>query len=128
MMADLLQDAMGFLNTELKANASHSVVYSQRGTAVTVSAQIGFSKLAVSGGDGEASIVRTDRDFLISVADLYNGATRIIPAEGDEVSEVVGGKTFRYRVEKPTTGDNCWRYSDPYHKRYRIHTRALTVT
>ena len=128
-MADLLREAMGFLDTELKAHASHSVVYSQRSVAVTVSAQVGFSKLAVSGGDGEASIVRTDRDFLISVADLINGSGgRIIPAEGDEVAEVVGGKTFRYRVEKPTTGDNCWRYSDPYHKRYRIHTRALTVT
>lgn len=126
-MADVIGEAMSFLDAELKAHASKPVVYSDGGVSITVMAQIGFSRLAVSGNEGEATIVRTDRDFLISVSDLYNGSTRLIPKEGATLAEVVGGKTFTYRVEKPTTGDNAWRYSDPHHKRYRIHTRQITV-
>ena len=127
-MSDVLAEAMDFLDAELTAHASKSITYARGATSLTVNAQIGFSRLAVTGDEGDAAIVRTDRDFLISVGELYNGATRVIPAEGDEITEVVGTRSFKYRVEKPLPGENCWRYSDVHHKRYRIHTRALTVT
>jgi len=65
---------------------------------------------------GKAPIVRT--------ADLDLGAGPILPRAGDQVRETVGLSVFVYEVNAPG-GQPPWRYSDPYRRVLRIHTKHI---
>jgi len=64
------------------------------------------------------------RDYLISAADLVLAGVPEQPKAGDRIRETVGEQIFLYEVMAPGS-EPPWRYSDPYRKALRIHTKFV---
>jgi len=125
-VGDLLEQGAAFLDDQRHRHMSRTVVY-QRGTeAKEVQAAVG--KTEFEQADDAGLIHRTEsRDFLIRTVDLDLGSGPILPRAGDQVRETVGtlgGSVFVYEVNAPG-GQPPFRYSDPYRKALRIHTKHI---
>ena len=64
------------------------------------------------------------RDFLVLAADLVLAGKAELPRAGDRIRETDGGQIFLYEVMAPG-GEPPWRYSDPYRRALRIHTKFV---
>ena len=125
-MADLLDAGQAWLANQLQEFASRSVVYHRGANNVAVLATIGRTLLKLDDGYGGVRMEWTDRDFLIQAADLaFNGAA-ITPERGDRISETVGVNTSVFEVTA-FGGEPPWRYSDPFGKLLRIHTKFIGI-
>lgn len=123
-MPDLLEAGMDWLASQLKAHVSRLVVYQRDDEQVTVQATVGRTLLKLDDGEGGVVLVWTDRDFLISAADLVLGGSLTLPQRGDRIREPLGAVTRVFEVMAP--GDEPpWRPSDPYGKVLRIHTKLV---
>ncbi len=123
-MADLLQTGLDWLADQLKLHLSRSVVYQRGSEQVTVQATIGRTLLKLDDGYGGVGLEWTDRDFLIQTADLILGGSPRLPERGDLIRETAGAVTFVYEVMAPGQ-EPIWRWSDPYGKLLRIHTKQV---
>jgi hypothetical protein len=122
-MVNLLQRASDWLEAMRTKHASHSVTY-QRGDAVAVvSATIGKTVFTVDEG-GDIATQFVSRDFLILTAELVLTGQAVLPQRGDRIQEMQGEQTFVYEVLAPGK-EPCFRYSDPYRKTLRIHTKQV---
>jgi hypothetical protein len=75
--------------------------------------------------DGYGVLVRHEsRDFLMLAAHLLIDGEPLVPERGDRIREAQGQTTFVYEVTAPGK-EPCWRYSDPYRKTLRIHTKQV---
>ena len=94
----------------------------KRGVASTaaVDAVPGETRRDTESYDGIPLTLRT-RDFLIQAADYIISAVAVEPAAGDVIEEVVGSTTYSYELI-PRFGEAAWRWSDPRHTAYRLHT------
>ncbi len=123
-MSDLLEAGMAWLASQLKAHVSRLVVYQRDDAQVAVQATVGRTLLKLDDGEGGVVLQWTDRDFLISAADLVLGGLPTLPQPADRIRETLGAVTRVYEVMAP--GDEPpWRYSDPYGKVLRIHTKLV---
>ena len=109
--------AKSWLPATAKLAAGVTVTYARGGTTATVSALQGRTVFA-SVQEGGPRIEFGDRDYLILAADLILFGE---PAIGDRVTD--GGEV--YEVLTPGTGEPAWRWSDPAHISYRIHTKRV---
>lgn len=125
-MADMLQSGQEWLADQLKQHASRPVVYGRGIEQVSVQATIGRTMLKLDDGYGGVRIEWTDRDFLIQTADLILGAALVTPERGDWIRETVGANTSVYEV-MAYGGEPPWRFSDPFGKLLRIHTKFIGV-
>ena len=124
-MADLLQQASAFVDRVRKANLAHTVTYCRGEQSVDVAATIGRTDF--EGVDAYGAIERTEsRDFLILAADLVLSGAAVLPEPGDRISEVQDEATYVYEVMAPAR-QPCWRWSDPYRRTLRIHTKETAV-
>src|SRR3954466_8485975 len=116
-MSDLLQQGSDWLADRLKSVASQSVVFSRGATSNSVSATIGRTLFEAT---SELGIVERweARDYLIQAVDLPLGE----PRRGDQIREIQNGTTYVYEVMAPGN-EPAYRFSDPYRKTYRIHTK-----
>jgi hypothetical protein len=106
----------------LAAAAGVSVTYSRTGqSSLTITAVPGRTVFS-SNQDGGARIEFGDRDYLIEASALTYGA----PALGDRIAEVIDGVTTTFEIVTPNTGEPAWRWSDPSHTRWRIHTKKVS--
>jgi hypothetical protein len=122
-MGDLLDRGSAFLDDQRHKHMSRTVVY-QRGTeAKEVLATIGKTEFEQADDAGLIHRVES-RDFLVRAADLDLGAGPILPRAGDQVRETVGTQVFVYEVNAPG-GQPPFRYSDPYRRVLRIHTKHI---
>jgi hypothetical protein len=64
------------------------------------------------------------RDYLIDTADLVLAGEQALPAKGDRIEEIDASKKHTYEV-LPLGGEQHWRYSDPYRRTLRIHTKLI---
>lgn len=122
-MVDLLETASAWLDDQRESFMSRAVIY-QRGAAnVETAATVGRTLFETD--DGAGATLRTEsRDYLIRAAHLVLGGQRELPRRGDLIHEMQDGVIFIYEVMAP--GDEpVWRYSDPYRKTLRIHTRQI---
>lgn len=124
MSDNLLDHGLTWLAESLKKHAARPVVYRRGRDEVTVQAIIGHTLLKLDDGYGGVRVVWTDRDFLIAAEDLVLAGRRILPQRGDEIREASNGKTVVYEVLAPG-GEPEWRWSDPYQKILRIHTKCV---
>ncbi len=124
-MADLLQTASDWLHDQQKQHASRLVTYERGATTVAVQATIGRTVFEI---DDEFGVVHKleSRDFLIHAADLVLGGSTVLPERGDRIRETVGTTTYIYEVMAPGKEPH-FRYSDPYRKTLRIHTKQVGV-
>ena len=122
-MTDLLENASAWLEEKRTRYASRVVAYARGPQSVEVSATIGKTVFEVD--DGYGVLVRYEsRDFLLLTADLVIGGEPIVPQRGDRIRETQGSTTFVYEVTAPGK-EPAWRYSDPYRKTLRIHTKQV---
>lgn len=122
-MGDLLDRGSVFLDDQRHRHMSRTVVYKRGAEAKELQATIG--KTEFEQADEAGLIHRTEsRDFLIRTVDLDLGAGPILPRAGDQVRETVGASVFVYEVNAPG-GQPPFRYSDPYRRTLRIHTKHI---
>jgi hypothetical protein len=117
----LFNRAKTWLSNALQQGAGEYVSYRRGDTITVVRVVVGRTVFRVD-GDAGVRIEFGDRDYLID-KDEFPYAE---PAIGDRITETVGGQTAVYEVLEPGTGDPAWRWSDPQHQRYRIHTKRVT--
>ena len=125
-MADLLQVGSDWLADQMKSHAGRSVTYRRGGDSVTVTATIGRTEFEL---DDEFGVLRKieSRDFLISAADLVLNSVTVLPERGDEIDETQGSVTYTYEVMAPGKEPH-YRFSDPYRRTLRIHTKQTDVS
>ena len=108
-MADILKNALSWLESQRKKHLSSLVIYRRGGggeASFTVSATIGKTIFRIE--DNYGRIVHYEsRDYLISSADLVINGTVVQPEKGDEIID----DGFIYEVMAPANEPE-WRYSD----------------
>lgn len=125
-MSDLLQKGSDWLADKFKTFASRSITYIRGVDEVTLLATVGRTLLRLDDGMGRTWTEWTDRDFLIQAADLIPAGQPTLPERGDRIREVQGTTTYLYEVMAPGN-EPAWRWSDPYRKVLRIHTKEIGV-
>jgi hypothetical protein len=122
-MTNLLERASTWLEDQRTRHASRVVTYVRGSRTLDVSATIGKTLFEVD--DGYGVLLRHEsRDYLVLADDLVLDGQPIVPQRGDRVREVQGSTTFVYEVTAPGK-EPAWRYSDPYRKTLRIHTKQV---
>ncbi len=122
-MTDLLEQGSAWLDQQRTQFMSRSVTYCRGETSVEVQTTIGKWTFEID--DGTGILERIDsRDFLILTADLVLAGEVTEPQRGDRIRETCGDKVYVYEVLAPGRED-CWRFSDPYRKTLRIHTKQV---
>ena len=124
-MTDLLQQSSDWLEAKRTQYASRVVTYARGVQSVEVLATIGKTTFEVD--DGYGVLVRHEsRDFLVLTADLVLDEQSILPQRGDRIRETQNQQVFVYEVSAPGK-EPCWRYSDPYRKTLRIHSKQIDI-
>ncbi|MFQ5733179.1 MAG: hypothetical protein ACE5KM_14660 [Planctomycetaceae bacterium] len=120
-MPDLLQQGSDWLADRMKTHAGRIVTFRRGNDTVAVTATIGRTEFEI---DDEFGVLRKieSRDFLIPAADLVLNLVTVLPERGDEIDETQGTVTYTYEVMAPGREPH-FRYSDPYRKTLRIHTK-----
>jgi hypothetical protein len=122
-VSDLLDKGSAWLEGQRKKHATREVTYSRGVLSVVVKATIG--RTLFEQDDGAGVIVRMQvRDYLIDTADLVLAGEQTLPAKGDRIAEIDAGQKHTYEV-LPLGGEQHWRYSDPYRRTLRIHTKLI---
>lgn len=132
-MADLLEQAAGWLADVREANLSRTVEYCRAGLTVQVAATAGRTTFELEDSTGVVHRLES-RDFLVSADKLVLGGETVLPQAGDRVREPVGaqtggrmaGQVMVYEVLAPG-GEDCWRFGDAYRRTLRIHTKLVAV-
>ena len=127
-MGDLLDRGAAFLDAQRHPHLSRPVLYRRGTDEKEVQATIGKTEFEQVDDVGGAGLIHRgeSRDFLVRTADLDLGAGPILPRAGDQVRETVGTSVFVYEVNAPG-GQPPWRYSDPYRRVLRIHTKHIAT-
>jgi len=120
-VADLLEQGASWLDDQRHAHLTRTVVYVRGAESVEVQATVG--RTVFEQADEYGVVHKTEsRDYLIRAAELVLGEVVVTPKRGDQVRETDGANTFVYEVLSP--GDEpVFRYSDPYRKALRVHTK-----
>lgn len=122
-MADMLNEGMAWLERQRQAHLTTTVSYHRGAQAVGLFATVGKTVFALDAGHGFRERVES-RDYLVAAEDLVLGGAVTLPRRGDRIQEVVGGTTFVYEVMAPGQ-EPFYRFSDPYHRTLRIHTKLV---
>jgi hypothetical protein len=102
---------------------TRTVIYQRGSMSVEVPATVGRTEFETV--DEHGLVVRTEsRDFLVLADHLVLDGERALPKPGDRISEPSGNLEFVYEVMAPA-GEPVYRYSDPYRKALRIHTKLI---
>lgn len=124
-MANVLEQGAAWLEDQRHAHMTRTVVYERGADSVELLATIGRTEFEQA--DEHGVIHRTElRDFLVRTTDLVLAGAATLPQTGDRVREADGVRTFVYEVMAPG-GEPPFRYSDPYRRTLRIHTKHLTT-
>jgi len=118
-MADLLEQAAGWLGGMRAMHLSRTVTYCRGADSVQVAATVGRTVFEIDDGYGVIEKWES-RDFLIAAADLVLGGVTVTPQRGDRIADA--GKV--YEVLAPGKEDVS-RPSDPYGMTLRIHTKQV---
>lgn len=123
-MSDLLEKGQQWLADQLTTRAAQTVVYARDGDEVSAPATIG--QTTFEHDDGQGTVIRTQvRDYLIDTGKLVLAGQTTQPKPGDQIRETAGDTTFTYEV-MAIAGEPCWRYSDPFRIKFRIHTKLIS--
>ena len=122
-MADLLEQAAGWLDGMRQAHLSRPVLYCREGECVEVAATVGKTVFEVDSGYGVVERIES-RDFLIPADRLVLDYDQTVPRRGDRTKETVGEQVLVYEVMAPGNED-CWRHSDPFRRTLRVHTKFV---
>ena len=117
-MTNLLKKGIEFLADKLKVHASETVIYKRGLDTVNIQATVGKTNYQIEDDSG-LKIGGEIVDFIFQTVDLVINGSLTIPKTGDRVE--VDGRIY----EALFINDGCWRYSDPYRKIIRFHTKEI---
>jgi len=124
-MADMLEQGASWLDDQRHQHMTRSVSYARGSSTIEVQATIGRTEFEQADEYGIVHKVES-RDYVIRTADLVLDGQPTLPKQGDQIRENDGETTFVYEVLSP--GDTpVFRYSDPYRKSLRIHTKHIAT-
>ncbi len=126
-MVDLLEKGSAWLEDQRHAHMSRPVVYQCGAESVELSATVGRTVFEQVDEAGGGVIHRIEsRDFLVLRSDLVLAGVQTLPQAGDRIRDRDGGGTQVYEVMAPGN-EPPFRYSDPYRKTLRIHTKHVAA-
>ena len=124
-MPDVLEEGAQFLDDQRHAHMTTTVTYQRGASTVDVAATVG--RTTFEQADEFGGIQRLEsRDYLIRTVDLVLDSETVLPTAGDQIRETVGASVFVYEVMAPGS-EPPFRYSDPYRKALRIHTKHVAT-
>ena len=115
-MTNIFDNALSTLKTTLIQNVEIPVVYVHAGQRYEIQASRGNINWGTLNRLGDVTLGENFRDYIIRVELLD-----FIPQNGDLVID--GTDTFEAFAE--STGQKCYRYSDPQKELFRIYTRRI---
>jgi len=121
-MADLIKDAMTWLEARRREHLSIPIIYRRGNASAAITATIGKTVFKVIDDYGRYQHIES-RDYLVNASDLVLNGQAIQPQSGDEIED----SGFVYEVMAPN-GEPEWRYSDSYRQCCRIHTKFIGET
>ncbi len=124
-MADLLEQGAAFLDERRHTHLTRTVTYQRGADSVDLAATVGRTLFEQADESGFIRKVES-RDFLFRRTDLVLGAIETLPKAGDRIREPDGAQTQVYEVMAPG-GEPPFRFSDPYRKVLRIHTKHVAT-
>ncbi len=124
-MTDVLEKGLAWLDDQRHTHMTRTVVYQRGADAVEIAATIGRTEFEQVDEHGVVQRLQS-RDFLVRTADVVLAGAPTLPKAGDRIRETVGAQTFVYEVMAPGN-EPPWRYSDPYRKALRIHTKHVAT-
>ena len=122
-MTDILQRGSDWLEDQRNTHATRTVTYERGVESVSLAATIGRTIFEVDNGHGVLERIES-RDFLVLAVDLVIAGSSVLPQRGDRIRETQGVTTYVYEVMSPGK-EPQWRWSDPYRKTLRIHTKQI---
>ena len=117
-MTNILKNGIEFLANKLKAHASQEVIYKRGADSASICASFGKTDYKVEDDSG-FQIGGQVTDFLFDASDLIIDGLLTVPKAGDQIE--VDGRTYEALFIK----DGYWRYSDPFGKIIRLHTKEV---
>lgn len=122
-MTDLLETASRWLDDQRTRHLTRPVEYRRGTDAVALAATVG--RTVFEQADEYGIIHRTEsRDYLVLTTDLVLSGVQTAPRAGDRIRETDREQVFVYEVMAPGT-EPPYRYSDPYRRTLRIHTKHV---
>ena len=122
-MPDLLEQSQEWLTSMNRIYRSRQVIYARGAQTKEIPALVGKTVFKVDKGYGLFERVEA-RDYLIEVADLVPLLGGSEPERGDRIKDTLNGSVELFEVMAPG-GEGHFRYSDPYRKVFRIHTKHI---
>ena len=122
-MADLLGQAVDWLNGRRAAHLSRTVTYVRGAESVELSATLGSTVYEVTDEAG-ATIQAKATDFILSADELVLGGEPVEPQVGDRIHVAAGDKVLVFEVLELASAGH-YRPSDPYGVTLRIHTKQV---
>ena len=114
-MPDLLRQGSDWLESQRTAHMASPVTFRRTGQGEQV-IQATFGQTEYEVADDYGATIRAHVvDFLILAEELG-----LEPRSGDVI--VADGRKHELMG---LAGEHCWRWSDPYHTTYRIHTKDI---
>lgn len=115
------------LNNLAKKMIPVSIVYHKLDgdvdTSIPLTVYVGNTLFKIEDRDGQR-MEWGDRDYLIPVVDLNVADVLFQPAKGHYIEEVLDNVTVIFELSAPSN-EPVWRWSDPEHITYRIHTKRM---
>jgi len=124
-MADLLEQGAAFLDDRRHQHLTRAVTYERGAASVEVAVTVGRTVFEQADESGFIRKVES-RDFLVRRTELILDGSEALPKAGDRVREADGEQVQIYEVMAPG-GEPPFRYSDPYRKVLRIHTKHIAT-
>jgi len=122
---NLLHKGAAWLGEQRHAHLSRPVVYCRGSICLTLKATVGHTEFEQS--DQYGTLRRTQsRDYLIRAEDLVIAGAQVLPQAGDRILETQTPVVYIHEVMAPG-GEPPWRYSDPYRRTLRIHTKHIAT-
>lgn len=122
-MPNLLEQGSNWLEEQRRQHCTTPVTYHRGDQSVQVQASIGRTVFKTVSEYGVVERI-VSRDFLILASELVIAGQAVLPQRGDFIKELVAGETHVHEVMAPAKEPE-WRYSDPYRKTLRIHTKFI---
>ena len=124
-MTDLLETGSAFLEDQRHKHMTRTVTYERGTDSVELAATVGRTEFEQADEYGVVHRIEA-RDYLVRAEDLVLAGQQTLPQAGDRIRETDGAQTFVYEVVAPGI-EPPWRYSDPYRKTLRVHTKHVAT-
>lgn len=122
-MADLLEQGATWLDDQRHQHMTQTVTYTRGADSVAIAATVGRTEFEQADEFGVIHRIES-RDYLVRASDLVLGGGQALPQAGDQIRETDGATSYVYEVMAPGS-EPAFRYSDPYRKTLRVHTKHV---